>query len=196
MTATNNPLPRLRPNHRKILEAVLYLINEAEQRKIYVTEYDLVKSIFVADVAHLNQYARPITFDNFVAMEYGPVPSATRDVLQPEYNPLFQYSDEQWPLWTRERSPEDGASAYRFVKPRRRANLRVLSETDVHALSEALSVVKSLKFAGVKKETHKHPAYTDAWARRGDKKVADMDYAKLLDAEDDELIEDLIFSSK
>lgn len=194
--ATTKPLPRLRPNYRKILEAILYLVNEAERRKTSVTEYDIVKSIFVADVAHLNQYARPITFDNFVAMEHGPVPSATRNVLQPDFNPLFHYGEEQWPLWTRERSPEDGASAYKFVNARRRENLRVLSETDVHALSEALSVVKSLKFAGVRNETHKHPAYTEAWARRGDKKAADMDYTKLLDAEDNELIEDLIFSSK
>ncbi|WP_456816182.1 type II toxin-antitoxin system antitoxin SocA domain-containing protein [Bradyrhizobium sp. USDA 4508] len=175
---------------------MLYLINEAERRKTYVTEYDVVKSIFLADVAHLNQYARPVTFDNFVAMEHGPVPSATRDVLQPEFNPLFHFGDEAWPLWTRERSPEDGGLAHRLVNPKRRENLRVLSDTDVHALSDALSVVKSLKFAGVRDETHKHPAYTEAWSRRGDKKAAEMDYAKLLDAEDDELIEDLVFSSK
>jgi hypothetical protein len=194
--ASNKPLPRLRPNYKKILESVLYLINEAERRKIYVTEYDIVKSIFLADVAHLNQYARPITFDNFVAMKDGPVPSTTRDVLQPDFNPRFQYSGEAWPPWERERSPEDGNLAYRFVKPKRKENLRVLSETDLHALSEALSVVKSLKFSGVRSETHKHPAYTEAWERRGDRKAAEMDYAKLLDAADEEMIENLVYSSK
>jgi hypothetical protein len=194
--ASNNPLPRLRPNYKKILESVLFLINEAERRKIYVTEYDIDKSVFIADVAHLNQYGRPITFDNFVAMKDGPVPSATRDILQPEFNPRPQYGAEAWPPWDRERSPEDGGLAHRFVRPKRKENLRILSETDVHALSEALSVVKSLKFSGVRNETHKHPAYTEAWERRGDRKAAEMDYGKLLDAADEEMIEDLVYSSK
>jgi hypothetical protein len=194
--ASNNPLPRLRPNYKKILESVLFLISEAERRNLYVTEYDIVKSIFLADVAHLNQYARPITFDNFVAMKDGPVPSATRDVLQPEFNPRYQFSGEVWPPWDRERSPADGPLAHKFVKPKRRADLRVLSETDVHALSEALSVIKSLRFSEIRSETHKHPAYTEAWERRGDRKAAEMDYAKLLDAADEEMIEDLVYSSK
>jgi hypothetical protein len=128
----------------------------------------LVKSVFLADVAHLNQYARPITFDNFVAMKDGPVPSATRDVLQPEFKSQYQYGGEAWPPWDRERSPEDGNLAHKFVRPKRKPNLRVLSETDIHALAEALSVVKSLKFSGVRAETHKHPAYTEAWERRGE----------------------------
>lgn len=193
--AQSKPLPRLRPNYKKILESILFLINEAERRNVYVTEYDIVKSIFLADVAHLNQYARPVTFDNFVAMEHGPVPSAARDVLQPEFNARRHFAEE-WPPWTRQKSPEDGASAYKFVRAKRRENSRVLSETDIHALTEALSVVKSLKFSGVRDHTHKHPAYVDAWARRGGKKVTDIDYQKLLDVADEEMIEDLVYSSK
>jgi hypothetical protein len=194
--ADNKPLPKFRPNHRKILEAILYLINEAVRRNVYVTEYDIDKSIFLADVAHLNQYGRPITFDNFVAMRHGPVPSTTRDMLQPGFNSRSQFAAETWPPWDRVKSPEDGDLAYKFINPKRKENRRVLSETDISQLAEALAVVKSLKFAGVKAETHKHPAYTEAWARRGDMKAPDIDYGKLLDAQDDDLIEDLVFSSK
>ena len=195
MKANDKPLPRLRPNYKKILESILFLINEAERRKIYVTEYDIVKSVFMADVDHLNKYGRPITFDNFVAMKAGPVPSATRDVLQPDFNSQQHYK-EAWPLWDRERSPADGALAFKFVRPKRIENLRLLSQTDVNALSESLSVVKSLKFTGVRDQTHKHPAYIEAWERRGDKKASDMDYEKLLDVPDTDMIEDLVYSSK
>jgi hypothetical protein len=195
VTVNSKPLPRLQPNYKKILEAVLFLIHEATKRNQYVTEYDIVKSVFLADVAHLNQYARPITFDNFVAMEHGPVPSATRNLLQPDFDggALF---DDAWPPWDRVRSPEDGGSACKFINPKRAENGRVLSETDRHELAEALSVVKSLKFSGVKDQTHKHPAYVEAWARRGDKKASEMDYAKLLETADDEMIEDLVSLSK
>ena len=51
------PLPKLRPNYKKILQSILFLINEAERRGFYVTEYDIDKSIFVADVRHLKNMA-------------------------------------------------------------------------------------------------------------------------------------------
>src|ERR1700733_613301 len=79
------PPATLKPNYKKILEAILFLINESERRGLYVTEYDIDKAVFLADVKHLNEYGRPITFDNYVAMVHGPVPSATRDILQPTF---------------------------------------------------------------------------------------------------------------
>lgn len=191
----SNSLPKLRPNYRKILEAILYLINEAERRGVYVTEYDIVKSVFLSDVAHLNRFGRPITFDNFLAMEHGPVPSATRDVLREDFKSQIHFN-EQWPPWDREKSPADGPNAFRFVHPKRKDDSRVLSETDRAELSEALAIVKSLKFAGVKDQTHKHKAYTEAWARRGTLKASEIDYALLLEEADPDLVEDLVYSSK
>jgi uncharacterized phage-associated protein len=194
-SGTNKPLPRLKPSHKKILEAILFLINEAERRKIYVTEYDIDKAVFVADVKHLNQYGRPITFDNYVAMEHGPVPSTVRTLLSPQFRSKQWYT-EAWPPWERVPSPSDGQKAFKFIRPKRQENTRVLSATDVGALSEALSVVKSLRFGGTRDYTHKHAAYVDAWQKRGTKNASDMDYGKLLDTPDPELIEDLVYSSK
>ena len=39
------PLPKLRPNYKRILESILFLINEAERRGLYVTEFDIDKSM-------------------------------------------------------------------------------------------------------------------------------------------------------
>src|SRR5438132_1011033 len=83
----------------------------------------------------------PITFDNYVAMKDGPVPSATRDVLQPKFDHRAFY-DETWPPWDRVPSPQDGARAFKFVRPKRQPNVRVLSESDRNALAESLSIVK------------------------------------------------------
>lgn len=194
-SGTQKPPVKLRPNYKKILESILFLINEAERRNLYVTEYDIDKSIFLADVKHLNEYGRPITFDNFVAMAHGPVPSATRDVLQPSFRGKPFYK-EAWPPWDREPSPVDGPKAFKFIRPKRKENARALSQSDVAALTDALLVVKSLRFGGVKDYTHKHRAYLDAWVENGARGAYDMDYAKLLDSPDDELIEDLVYSSK
>jgi Antitoxin SocA-like, Panacea domain len=189
------PLPRLYPNYKKILESVLFLINEADRRGLYLTEYDIYKNIFIADIKHLNEYGRPVTFDNYVAMEHGPVPSATRDILQPKFKGKLHF-DESWPLWNRVPSPSDGPKSFKLIRPKRKENLRILSKSDLSALTDALLVVKSLRFGGVKDYTHKHPAYVDAWVEGGARDAYDIDYAKLLDSPDEELIEDLVYSSK
>ena len=38
--------------------------------------------MFFADKEHLLDYGRPITGDSYVAMEHGPVPTSTRDILK------------------------------------------------------------------------------------------------------------------
>lgn len=186
----------MRPNYRRVLESILFLINEATRRGIYVTEYDIDKSIFVADVTHLNKYGRPITFDNYVAMKDGPVPSLTRDVLQPSFKPLPHFHEAEWPPWDRVPSTDDGQRAHKFINPKREANLRALSKSDTQELVQALLLVKSKGFHGTKKWTHEHPAYVDVWPKNATGGAYAMDYAKLLDEPDQEIIEDLEFSSK
>jgi hypothetical protein len=186
---------RMRPNYRRILESILFLINEAERRGEYVTEYEIDKAIFIADVDHLNKHGRPITFDNYVAMKDGPVPSTTRDILQPKFNARHYY-DESWPPWERLPSPIDGKRAFKFIRAKRSANLRVLSKTDIAALSEALTLVKGLRFRRMRDHTHRHPAYLDAWPEGAQGGSYPMDYAKLLDVPDEDAVEDLVYSSK
>lgn len=187
----NSDGPRLQPSRSRILESVLFLIEEAERRGIALTQYDIAKSVFLADTDHLNRFGRPVTFDNFVAMQYGPVPSETYDMLKADYDWSGKLGMVSAP-WTRRSA---GGKAFQYLKPKRSANLRVLSKTDVEALGEALTLVKSLGFGGVKDHTHKHPAYVAAWKpERG--AVFDMDYRKLLDQDDPALLGDLVHASR
>jgi hypothetical protein len=184
---------RLKPNHKRILEAALYLIQEGERRRAPVTQYEIVKSLFLADVAHLERYGRPVTFDNYSALEFGPVPEAAYDMLKPAYNPNNHYEQEVWPPWRREHAH---GRAYYYRGPRRDPNLRALSKTDIAALSEALDEVKALRFGGVVDKTHGNPAYIEAWATRGDKRSSPMAYAKVMAEPDDVLAQDLAEASQ
>src|SRR6266446_7375344 len=83
----------MHPNQGRIVEAILFIFAEACERKIAVTQYDIVKSLFLADRAHLNKYGRPITFDNYVAMEHGPVPSTAYNFLKEDARALSKYGD-------------------------------------------------------------------------------------------------------
>src|SRR5262245_11655013 len=129
-------MPKLTPNRARIVESILFLLEEAKRRGTYVTQYEVVKSLFVADERHIAAYGRPVTFDNYVAMENGPVASEAYDMLKPDYDWLRRTGEKRAP-WARGPSPADGKKAFRFTAIRP-ANLRKLSETDKHALAEGL----------------------------------------------------------
>jgi uncharacterized phage-associated protein len=183
------PLPeiRFRPKEPKILEAVLFLIQECAQTRGHApSQYDIVKTIFLADRAHLNNYGRPITFDNYVAMTHGPVPSFTYDLLKPTFDFGRVYGDPR-PPWTVERV----GNISRFVGVARSPNLRVLSKTDIDALRDALATIMSLSFSQVRKLTHQDAAYLDAWQGDGEAQSYPMRYALLLEEPEPDRIEDL-----
>lgn len=45
--------PRMDPDRKKILEVILFLLEEGERRGLLLTQYDIVKSMFLADKKHL-----------------------------------------------------------------------------------------------------------------------------------------------
>lgn len=191
------PHPKLRPNLKRILESILFLIANAENEKDgdYLTQYEIVKSLFIADKMHLEVYGRPITFDNYTAMKNGPVASQAYNMLKPDFDG-GKHFEENWPIWTSESSPADGNNARKFHRLKRQPNVRALSESDRTTLLEALEIVKSLEFGGVRDLTHKDAAYVAAWKENGGKKAYEMDYVRLLPDQDEDSYLDLVHASK
>lgn len=187
--------PTMRADYRKTVEVILFLIEEAERRGTYVTKYDIVKSIFVADVSHLNNYGRPVSYDNFYAMKDGPVPSAAYELLGDTRPDKYLLDYGIWPLWQKERSPSDGRLAVKFFRPARSPNTRMLSETDISALREALSLIKAQSFTETRDMTHEHPAYIEAWQPENETKSFLMDYHLLVDGLDEDLVSDVVHAS-
>ena len=181
----------LTPNKARILEAILLLIQRAQKEGFDVTQYDLVKSLFIADTSHLKVYGRPITYDNYSAMEHGPVPRFAYDMLKPGFEGAKFFGE--WPLWGSEK-------AYRTVRhyknPVREPNLRRLSVSDVTCLEEAQDIVRTLGFGGTRDFTHKHPAYMAAWRKDDNKRSFPMDYKLLIEDQDEELMAEIVMASK
>ena len=46
------------------------------------TGWKALKLVFFADRYHLRQYGRPVTNDEYMAMEFGPVPSGCKDLAE------------------------------------------------------------------------------------------------------------------
>ncbi len=175
-----------KPDKERILEAILFLIG----RTSGLSQHEIVKSLFLADRAHLNTYGRPITFDNYVAMEHGPVPSLAYNALEPSFNFSKIFKEER--PWVTIR---DG-NKNRFVNPKRGFRKDVLSKTDIDALESALQTIKTLSVSQIRRLTHDDPAYKEAWSRRGKAAAADMDMSKLLEDGDEETIERLAYLTR
>jgi hypothetical protein len=179
------------PDKDRILAAVLFLMNEHPG----ITQYQIVKSIFFADEQHLNTYGRPVTFDNYVAMPRGPVPSLVLNLLKPprawEFFAIYGYE----PPWLCHLKPSRGGTAFEYY-PQCKADMDALSSTDVAALREGLRTVRELSEAELDRRLHSHPAYKEAWQRRKNKLSVPMKAALLLRRErSSDVIGDLSYLS-
>jgi len=191
---TRAPVVDLEPAEDKIIEAIAFVIAEAERRDLTVTQYDIVKTLFLADKAHLNAYGRPVTFDNYHAMAYGPVPSLAYDLLKGRLSALHRHPVSKLP-WSRRKAPEINQNANVYFGAKSEWDEDVLSESDVDALKNALVVVKSLTFGQIKRLTHEDPAYVEAW-NPDESPSSPMSYSLLFDNADQEQAEVVLYFSK
>lgn len=163
----SNAIPEfveMKPNVDRIVAALYFVIIEAHRRGRDVSQYDLVKTLFLADRAHLNEWGRPVTYDNYCAMLHGPVPSLAYDLLKGNEKAMRDHHLHGVP-WnsvhhrnsTKHFFPVSGALDYQDF----------LSESDCEALVSSLNVVQSLGFGQIRRLTHEDPAYVDAWREDG-----------------------------
>lgn len=161
-------------NPLKALETVVWL---AEQ-KPGITFHTISKVLFFADCKHLNIYGRPVLGDSYAVMPYGPVPSATYDILKGDPIAVEALGDGG-PLPFEVRGGKN-------VYAKRPANTAIMSESDIECLSESLAENGDLSFQQLVDKSHSNPAYRDAEGHW-------MNYADFLDSDElrEERIEDL-----
>ena len=180
------------PNGPKVREAVLHVIRAAEKRGQTVTQFEVLKTLFIADRAHLNLYGRPITYDEYVAMEDGPVPSLAYDLLKEEGSAAHEAGLEK-PLWRRKAGD---AGKFFFYGAERDASDEVLSESDFEELTNAFELIKKWGISQTWKRVHQDAAYKDAWAKVAEgSKQYPMDYALLFDEPDERKAKELKFTA-
>lgn len=176
-----------RPDVSRILAAVAYIIGDVESKGWRPTQYDVVKALFLADRQHLNEYGRPVSFDNYVAMKHGPVPSVAYDLLKNEPKTLAKFGLGDLP-WKSE--PGEQGKVY-FHSASTAWTGDILSPSDILALEAASKVIQSLSFGQIRKLTHGDPAYVDAWEDESDLKRFPMSLGLLFEVPDFERAREL-----
>jgi uncharacterized phage-associated protein len=188
------PVHPMTDNLDKTVAAISYLINEAREAGDAVTQYAIVKSIFLADRSHLNKYGRPVTFDNYVAMKDGPVPSLAYNLLKD--NPDAKRTHDVAIPWDRKPAPHISPRAFIYEIHADRVHIDALSPSDIDELKAAFVVIKSLGFQQIRRLTHEDQAYIEAWEEGGSSKSYPISYSMLFDVPNPSAAETLSFFSK
>lgn len=176
MARKKAPIVKLQENVPKIIFSIAYVIKFANSHGKTPSQYDIAKTIFLADRAHLNKWGRPITYDNYFAVKFGPIPSLTLDILKENEQSLKKFQIGQLP-WKR----KEIDTHFEFFDVSDLDYENILSPSDMEVLKESFGTVSVLTFPQIKKLTHDDPAYIDAWEADSTTKRFQMSLALLFD---------------
>lgn len=171
-----------RPNLEKITELLLYLAH----KKPGSDKYQAVKFFYLADREHLIRHGRPITFEKYFALPYGPVASKAKELLEQDRWTMRDAKLSRLPFET-EVVRRQGKGAVKDLliigKPLRDVDMEVFSKSDLRVFDEVLEKYGHLTFSQLYDITHDHFAYKRAWRDRGHMKAAPMRYDEMVEDE-------------
>ena len=181
LTTPVQPGPRFRFRPEKAAEAIEVIA----RAKPGLTQYFVGKILYLADKAHFLDWGRPITFDRYVAMKHGPVPSAVRNMLLVAAGTEAGMDEER--LATAETHVAEltkhvrvelevklnGERQHVFAIAEQ-PTFEHLSGSDLACLQAAIDADGSKDFGALRTMTHKDEAWSEAWARANGR-VADID---------------------
>jgi uncharacterized phage-associated protein len=167
---------RFRPKFDKIVELLLYLTHVRPG----ADKYQTVKFFYLADREHLARHGRPITFDAYYALSYGPVASKTLDIIHKNSVVMRAAGLQNLPFETKVGKAYNGSDTIFIGRPYRNVNRDIFSKSDLKVFDEIIKRYGELSFGQLYDITHEHSAYKKAWEARGLSARAEMDYADMI----------------
>jgi len=130
-------------DRQKAIETIKYIASTAPNPDIYW----IGKILYFADQLHLQRYGRLICGDDYAAMQYGPVPSGTYDLLRTAR--MFGNMPDLHPA-----IGEFEIQGKNKVVALRKPDLTVFSDSDIACIKESIERYGSLTFPQLKKISH------------------------------------------
>lgn len=183
-----------RPNLDKIVELLLYLAHVRPN----ADKYQAVKFFYLADREHLIRHGRPITGEAYFALQYGPVASKTKRLLEGDAQTLTSAGIEALPFLTETVKIQDKEITY-IRDPLREVDRSLFSKSDIRIFDEVIKEYGSFSFDQLYDLTHEHFAYKRAWSsRKYGSKRSPMRYEDMIEQEARraEILEDIAPISK
>jgi uncharacterized phage-associated protein len=167
-----------KPKLDKIVELLLHLAH----RRPGADKYQAVKFFYLADREHLNRFGRPMTYDEYYALWYGPVASKALDLLENDRRILKEANIDALPFRTELGKAKNGIETTYIREPLRPVNFDLFSKSDLLVFDEVLARYGDASFEELMNITHEHSAYKLAWERRQGQR-AQMRYEEMVDDE-------------
>jgi uncharacterized phage-associated protein len=134
---------------QKSLEAILHVSRTTTDL------FHIVKVLYFADKIHLERYGRMISWDHYVAMREGPVPSGAYDLIKYARGDRFTYDSRIAKTRPELALSVDGD----VVSPAREPNPAYLSDSDLECLNEAIARYSQMNWKELWKIAHQEKAY-------------------------------------
>ena len=159
---------------KKLTELVLFILGKTGG----VDFYHAFKILYFAEMKHLAKWGSGIVPDEFCALKYGPVPTQLYDAVKELDRPRMTLSEE-----LSEVIQFAGEDAPNVLLPKREANLKFLSKSEIEALEQSLEENKSLTFGQLMRKSHDE-AWDEANRRvNGTNIISPISMAKVLHAD-------------
>lgn len=131
----------------KALEAILFVAKSLHSS----TFHSISKMLYLSDKLHLQEYGRLICGDRYIAMEYGPVPSAIYSMMKVAAKKLS--IDVDWDEIIQEALE---VRRGRDVIPRRDSNVDMLAESEIECIQKTIAEYGKKSFGELTDITHDH----------------------------------------
>lgn len=130
----------------KALEVILFIAHEL---KGSATFHSISKMLYLSDKAHLQDYGRMICGDRYIAMEYGPVPSAIYDMMKVAGKRTS--IDVDWDEIIQEAM---SVAQGRNIIAKRACNMDLLSESELECIQQTIATFGKKSFGALVDITH------------------------------------------
>ena len=158
---------------KKALEALVWVASEWPS----ITQFYVAKIFYFADKDHLNDSGRPVLGDRYMAMEYGPVPSFIYNLIKNKNINENIKKDLNESLESVRGKESNNIEIKALRKPER----DYLSGSDLYFLKKSLDFCKGKEMSKLSELTHEHPAWKNAWGKKGNKKSYPIDYEDMVE---------------
>lgn len=134
----------------KALAAILYTASALPERR---NTYKVLKVIYRANKMHLQKYGREIFNERYQALEWGTVPAFAYDIV------THVRKGKPQPRMPRDVKQKIRVLADDTIRPLVETPMRLLSESDVECLNEAIEFYRPMSFNQIKNNAHEDDAY-------------------------------------
>ncbi|MDO8583739.1 MAG: Panacea domain-containing protein [bacterium] len=135
---------------RKLKAIILYFCENTDSK--FLGKVKLMKLFYFLDFTHVKRHGIPVTWDHYVHLEYGPIPSTIKNLVD-DAGEDFDSSPLADTIGIEKK---DGVNMYRIVQRRKftKADEGMLSENELDILKEVCQRFGNENTAYIVKQSH------------------------------------------